>query len=339
MTPPNAHLSLPVGLSTGIGHLPHCDPGDAVEFVLRHNPRLPAAPSLPARSRREGMVAQAAAGIQGVTVHDDGTLDLDPSLVDPEAPLGDLDFAGDAYGGLRAFLTAVADRDGAIKVSLTGPVTLGVALHAAGLDADLAFAVAGAAVRRRAAALVDHLLRRVPQAQLVVFVDEPAMASLTEQGFPIGPTEGVDLVSGAMAVIERVAVTGLHCCHPADYRLLLGAGPRILSIPVDGGIERHAGLLGDHLDRGGWVAWGAVPTDGPIGPTVERLWRRLSELWCDLSADGCDPVLLRTNAMITPVCGLAHHGVTQAEQVMELTGRLASRLQDQAIGVRLAAGA
>ena len=196
--------------------------------------------------------------------------------MDPDAPLGDLDFAGDAYGGLRAFLTAVADRDGPIKVSLTGPVTLGVALHAAGLDADLAFAVAGSAVRRRAAALVDHLLQRVPQAELVVFVDEPAMACLTEQGFPIGPTEGVDLVSGALAAVEHLAVTGLHCCAPADYRLLLGTGPRILSIPVDGGIERHAGLLGDHLDRGGWVAWGAVPTDGPVGPTVERLWRRLS---------------------------------------------------------------
>jgi hypothetical protein len=83
---------MPVGLSTGIGHLPHCDPGDAVEFVLRHTPRLPSAPSLPARSRREGMIAQAAAGIQGVTVDDDGTLDLDLGLIDPEAPLGDPHF-------------------------------------------------------------------------------------------------------------------------------------------------------------------------------------------------------------------------------------------------------
>jgi hypothetical protein len=328
-----------VGLSTGIGHLPHCDPGDAVEFVLRHNPRLPAAPSLPARSRREGMIAQAASGIAGVTVHADGTLDLDPAAVDPEAPLGDLTFGGDAYGGLRAFLTAVADRDGPIKVSLTGPVTLGVALHAAGLDADTAFAVAGSVVRRRAAALVDHVLGRVPQAQLVAFVDEPAMAWLTQDGFPIGPNEAVDLVSGALAVIERTAVTGLHCCAPADHRLLLAAGPRILSVPVDSGLERYAGLLGDHLDRGGWVAWGAVPTDGPVGTTVERLWRRLSTLWCELSGDGCDPVLLRTNALITPVCGLAHHGTTQAEHVMDLTGRLAARLQDQAVGVRLAAGA
>ena len=53
------------------------------------------------------------------------------------------------------------------------------------------------------------------------------------------------------AVVEHLVVTGLHCCAPADYRLLLGAGPRILSVPVDGGIERHGGLVADHLERGG----------------------------------------------------------------------------------------
>ncbi|HEY6532825.1 MAG TPA: hypothetical protein VIY72_11005 [Acidimicrobiales bacterium] len=339
MTGSAAGSTLPVGLATGIGHLPHCDPGDAVEFVLRHSSRLPSAPSLPARSRREGMVAQAATGIAGVVVEDDGSLSIDEAAMDPEAPFADVDFTGDAWVGLRAFLTAVADRDGPIKVSLTGPVTLGVALHAAGVDVDLAFAVAEATVRHRARALVDHVMRRVPQAELVVFVDEPAMAGLTDTSFPIGPTEGVDLVSGTLAVLEHDAVTGLHCCAPADYRLLLAAGPRVLSVPVDAGIELCGGLVGDHLDRGGWVAWGAVPTDGPVGPMVERLWRRLMAVWCDLSADGCDPMLLRTQAIITPVCGLSHHGVTQAEHVMELTGRLAARLQDQAVGVRLAAGA
>ena len=331
--------NLPTGLSTGIGHLPHFDPGEAVEFVLRHSPKLPSAPALPARSRREGMVAQAAAGVPGLTVLENGSLEIDRNAIDPEAPLDADVFGGDAYVGLRAFLTAVADRDGPIKVSVTGPVTFGVALQAAGLDADLAFRLAGAAVRQRVSALVDHVLRRVPQAQVVVFIDEPAMGSLTEDGFPIGPTAGVDLVSGAMAIVEPLAITGLHCCMPADYRLLLGAGPRILSVPLDGGIERHAGLLGDFLDRGGWVAWGAVPTDGPVGTTVDRLWRQLSNLWCDLSNEGCDPMLLRTNALITPVCGLAHHGITQAEHVMELTTQLAARLQTQATGVRISVGA
>lgn len=318
---------LPAGLSTGIGHLPHCDPGDAVEFVLRHSPRLPSSPALPARSRREGMIAQAAAGVVGVVVDDDGALFIDHDALDPEAPLLDTEFRGDAFVGLRAFLTAVADRTGPLKVSTTGPVTLGLALHATGVDADLAFRIAGRVVRQRCAALVAHVLRRVPQAQIVLFLDEPAMGSLTEPGFPIAPSDGVDLVSGALAVVESIAVTGLHCCTTPDYRLLLSAGPRILSVPVRPEITAHAGLFGDFLERGGWMAWGAVPTDGPVGTTVDRLWRRLYVLGTALVEDGLDPRLLIAQTIITPTCGLAQHGVTQAELVMELTTGIAARLQ------------
>lgn len=323
---------LPSGLSTGIGHLPHCDPGDAVEFVLRHGPRLPSAPSLPARSRREGMVAQGASGVVGITVADDGSLFIDAAALDPDAPLSDLDFHGDAWVGLRAFLTAIADRDGPVKVSITGPVTLGVALERAGVSTDLAFRIAHEVVRRRADAIVDHVLRRAPQVELVVFLDEPAMGRLTDRGFPIGPNEGVDLVSSAMASIERRAVTGLHCCTATDHRLLLAAGARVLSVPVDELIVRSAGSIGDHLDRDGWIAWGAVPVGGPLGPSPDRLLRRLQSVWSALADEGCDPDRLRSNAIITPVCGLAWHGVTQAEQVMEFTAAIAERLQGNDFG-------
>jgi hypothetical protein len=334
-------VRLPVGLATSIGSLPHVDPSEAVEFVLRHQHRLPAAPSLPARSRREGMIAQAAQGVAGVEVHDDGSLAIHDADLDPEAPLAPDGFASDAFVGLRAFLTAVADRHGPIKVSITGPVTFGVALHAAGVERDLAFAVAASAVRQRTAALVDHLSQRVPQAQLVVFVDEPAMGSALFPEFPIEPLDAVDLVSSVLAAIERRdAIAGLHCCGTADWKLLLQAGAQILSLPVDAGVETAAGSLATFLERGGWVAWGAVPTDRPIGSTVDRLWRQLSTQWCDLVTNGgCDPVRLRTQAMITPACGLYHHGVTQAEQVLGFTNRLAERLHDQAIGVRLSVGA
>jgi hypothetical protein len=333
-------VPLPVGLSTGIGSLPHCDPSEAVEFALRHAPRLPFAPSLPARSRREGMIAQAASGIVGIDVQADGSLVFEERDIDPEAPLLDPFFSSDSFVGLRAFLTAVADNTGPIKVSLTGPVTLGVALHAAGLDTELAFRVAGATTRARARALLDLVEQRVPQAHLVVFVDEPSLVSLTQRSFPIGPLEAVDLLSGTLADIETRATTGLHCCGPADWKLLLQSGPQILSLPVDGGrAERSGGVLADFLERGGWIAWGAVPTDRPVGSTVERLWRQLSLTWCDLVEAGSDPVRLRTQAIVTPACGLPSHGVTQAEQVMEFARRLAERLHDQAIGARLSVGA
>ncbi|MEJ5256487.1 MAG: hypothetical protein WHS89_14170, partial [Acidimicrobiales bacterium] len=244
-------VALPVGISTGIGSLPHCDPGEAVEFVLRHAPRLPFAPSLPARSKREGMIGQAATGIAGISVEADGSLSIDHRAIDPDAPLDERVFAGDAFVGFRALLTAIADRSGPVKISVTGPVTLGVALHAAGLDADLAFAVAGRAVRERARGLLRMVRERAPQAEVVAFVDEPSLASCTQPSFPIGAVEAIDLVSSALAVLETTgAVTALHCCGSADWRLLLQAGPQILSVPTDAGLDRVAGTLADFLERG-----------------------------------------------------------------------------------------
>jgi hypothetical protein len=333
-------VPLPVGLSTSIGSLPHYDPSEAVDFVIHAQPGLPAAPTLPARSRREGMVAQAAHGVPGIEVNPDGSLTIDDAALDPEAPLDDAGFSSDAFVGLRAFVNAMAERRGPVKVSITGPVTFGIALHAAGVEPSLSFRVAAAAVQQRARALVRYVGQRLPQAQVVAFLDEPAMGSAMFPEFPIQPLDAVDLVSGALAALEKLAVTGLHCCGTADWRLLMQAGPQILSLPTDGGIETAGGALASFLERGGWVAWGAVPTDRPIGTTVERLWRMLSMLWCTLVTEGgCDPVLLRTQAMITPACGLWRHGIPQAQQVLHFTNRLAERLHDQAIGVRLTVGA
>jgi hypothetical protein len=332
-------LGLPFGLATSIGSLPHEDPSEAVDFVLRHQSRLPAVPSLPAHSGRELMVAQAAAGVRGITVADDGSLDIRIDELDPDDPLEDCGFGGDAWVGLRAFLSAVTDRVDPIKLQLTGPVTFGIALHASGVPAELAFAVARSAVQARAAALMELLDVRLPQCQRLVFLDEPGLTGALDPTFPLGTDDALDLVSGVLARLERDAITGIHCCGPADWKLVMQAGPQVLSLPLDSEVEAAAGSLAQFLERGGWVAWGVVPTDRPLGTTPEFLWRQLSQLWCRLVQEGCDAVRLRTQAMITPACGLAHHGVTQAEQVMAFCAELADRLHDQAIGVRLSVGA
>jgi hypothetical protein len=327
------------GIDTSIRSLPHTDPAAAVEFVLARQARLPAAPSLPQRSPLEGMIAQAAWGIPGVTVLDDGSLDVDLGAIDPDAPLHDPGLDGEPFVGLRTFLDAVAERTAPIKLQLTGPVTLGLALHAAGAEADVAFAIAGHAVRARAASLLDRAQATAPACDLVVMLDEPGFVGLLHPDFPLDREAAVDLTSGALAVLEQMSTTGLHCCGPTDWKLAIQAGPSILSVALGQGIEGSGGSLGRFLDDGGWVAWGAVPTDEPIGSSPGRLWRQLSATWCDLVQGGCDPILLRTHAMVTPACGLANHGVSQAERVFALTRQVGARLHDQAIGVRLAVGA
>jgi hypothetical protein len=113
----------------------------------------------------------------------------------------------------------------------------------------------------------------------------------------------------------------------------------VLSAPVDVGLADDGAALAPFLEAGGWVAWGVVPTDRPIGDDPEVLWRRLVTLWCELARSGCDPALLRCRSLVTPACGLVGHGVSQAEWVLGLTRNIGQRVEDQAVASRQPMGA
>lgn len=327
-----------IGMASAIGSLPFTDSDEAVAFVLDALPELPAAPTLPRRDPREGMIAQAAWGLAGVDVRPDGSLVVDPSALDPDAPVGDPHLLGVPFATHRAFVAAVAGRTAPIKVQVTGPATLAVALVGAGAAPSVACAVAGAAVRARAVAVIDAVREAAPEATVVAFLDEPALVG----GPPAllgDPEDVIDLVSGALAVCEPRSITGIHVCGPSDWRTVLQAGPGVLSVPVGADLESGAGALAAFLERDGWVAWGAVPTDRPLGDSASHWWRDLSAQWCSLVQAGCDPVRIRRQAIVTPACGLALHDVSQVERVLTLTRTVGLRIHDQLAGVRLSVGA
>jgi methionine synthase II (cobalamin-independent) len=329
---------LRAGMATGIGSLPHGDAAAATAFVLEHTPDLPSAPQLSAARRAEGMLAQAAVGIPGVRVKRTGTLAVDRELFDPEAVI-DTDLDGDGWLGTRHFLDAVSGRRRPIKLQMTGPLTLGMALIKGGASAAGAFRVASRVVAAQGQALVTLARQRAPRASLVVFVDEPALSGATDGRSPLSTTETVDLVSGALASLGPGVVSGLHCCGMTDGRLALQAGPAILSVPIDERLVDDGTALASFLEGGGWIAWGAVPTDRPIGDDPDVLWRRMADLWCELARAGCDPALLRRQAIITPACGLAGHGLTQAAWVFRLCRQIGQRVEDQSVASRLSIGA
>ena len=285
------------------------------------------------------MIAQAARGIPGVDVLPNGALRVDLDGLDPGAPMTP-SFNGASHGGLLAFLAAASGRTEPVKLQLTGPITLGMALADAGIPPRLAFSIAAAAVRAEGAALVELARRRLPDAPLLVFLDEPGLVRAVERALPIESEAAVDLLSSALAAFENDAVTGVHCCGDTDWRLVTAAGPTELSLPVDlASVPRSGAVINAHLDRGGWIAWGVVPTDEPLGTDADRLWRRLGSVWSELAQAGCDPVQLRTQALVTPACGLAGHGVSQAALALRLAARVATRVTDQAVAARLSAGA
>ncbi len=94
------------GMATAIGSLPHRDAQAAAALTLRCLPELPAAPQLPFRSKREGVVAQWAGAVPGVVVHDDGAIEVTSAL----DPLGQLqtNFDAETHAGLLTFLEVAA---------------------------------------------------------------------------------------------------------------------------------------------------------------------------------------------------------------------------------------
>jgi methionine synthase II (cobalamin-independent) len=328
--------ALAPALATGIGSLPHRDPRSAAELVLREHARLPAAPQLPMRAPREGIVAQCAHALPEVVVAPDGSITVNESSGAPPVPR----FDDSAHGGLLAFLDVAASTlhpPARVKVQVTGPLTLGVALTKAGMSPRHAFRRAAEAARAWAVALEELVERRLPRASLVLFFDEPALVVWRRGHPPLDHESAVDVLSGALAATG--CATGVHVCGAGDRRLALEAGPQVLGVEVRADLLDDADVLSRHLDADGWVAWGAVPTDRPIGESVEPHWRALVNVWCELTRRGCDPARLRNQGLLTPACGLAGHGPSQAERTLRLTRELADRVHDQAIAARLTLGA
>lgn len=325
------------GMTSGIGSLPHRDGEHAARFVL-DTMGLPAIPTLPRRSPAEGMIAQAVVGLEGITLGQYGAIAVDVNRIDPVNPVT-TDLSHDAFGGFRSFLALAPGRVRRVKWQFVGPVTLGLALQRAGVPAPMAFDAALTAVRSHVGALHHHIAAALPDAQQLVVLDEPSFPEVMEPDFVIPLDHAIDLVSSALAMVEQTAVTGIHCCGAADWASLIAAGPKVLSVPVHDDLAKVSGYLGRFLADGGWIIWGAVPTDGPIPHTAERPWRVLTKLWCDLVNGGCDPILLRTQSLISPACGLGLHSDAVARRVFRIVGELAHRVHSQAVATRLSIGA
>ncbi len=328
-------VQVPAGVATGVGSLPHRDARAAADFALELLPELPAIPSLPRRSPAERILPHGLVGVRGVLIDADGEVRLDVDRLDPQAGVA-LDLDHDAFGGLRAFLAAAAGRQAPVKWQVVGPVTMGLALVRRGAPAALAFDVASRTVREHLRTVRQWVAEALPGCPQVVVIDEPGFSGAMEPGFPTPPESAIDLVSGALAAIEQHAMMGVHCCAEGDWAAIAATGPTVLSLPAGSALIEAAGLLSAFLEGGGWIAWGAVPTDRPVGTSSERYWRDLSNLWGALAQQGCAAARLRQQSMVTPACGLGLHDDAQANVVLRLTREVAQRVQEQADGARQA---
>lgn len=327
------------GAGAGLATLPHRDPASAAAFAIGEFDisSVPSLPNVPGGTK--SMMAAAVARISGVDLTDEGLIIVGPMQLDN--PLAaDLDDV--AFAGLRAFLDLAGKigLDGApVSWSYTGPVTVGTALNDAGVDRQVAYPLAVDVVRHHLVDVSAAIGEVLPTSPQLVMLDEPALARLMFPDFPIAPDHAIDLMSNAMAAVSMSAIVGVHCDEPCDVATMLASGPGVISLPVRADLVDWAGYLQRFLHDGGVIAWGAIPTTGPVSPSAERHWRDLSDLWCELVRRDCDPVALRRQSMVTPAGGLDGHSVSGARKIARLAAAVGRRVKDQANATRFALGA
>jgi hypothetical protein len=308
-----AQRGAPTGLATGIGSLPGDDIDRSMALAFDELPDLPHLPELPARGPGADMIGRTATHLSDLPV------DLQPAgwrLVG--RPGIDLRRGRDLLSRDLDALMPVAGPayDGRFKVQLVGPWTLAanVELPRGGrlLGDPGAVHDVGESLAETVREHLADVARRLPDARLVLQLDEPALPAVlaghirTASGFGAlripEPATVEALLAGVISAAGDVPVV-VHCCA-ADVPLRLFRDAGAAGVSIDALTMRpDYDAVGELVEAGLAIWLGVVPSLGPgVAPIPRAVADPVRRLWHEL---GFSPDLLPDSVAITPTCGLA----------------------------------
>jgi hypothetical protein len=341
---------------TGIGSVPYENPQEAVAQILEHFAEIPFWPQLVRLGFREEMVAQGAGGLPGLKVD----LEARQVFLDPEVSRemalaqfyetlwsGELDPYGLTPEEAQGFHTLLAKIGAqgkgplALKGQVVGPVTFAGMVKAGDgkpilYDREMTQAVSQGLARK--AAWQAEQFRQAGR-EAVIFFDEPILTGFGSAFLPVSREEVTTiLIETIEAAKESGPMTvGVHCCGNTDWGLLLSTPLDILSFDSYGYFDNlllYDKLLTAFFQRGGYVAWGLVPTGDELAQeTGDSLWQRFTSQVERLAGLGLGLSAVLQHSLLTPACGLGYlspEGATRALTLLaELSGRARQWLDAQ----------
>lgn len=299
-------------VATGIGSWPGTEMADAIKIAFAECPDLPYLPELPARGPQAALIGRGAALLTGIGVElrpqgwrltGSSSRDHRRAIATLRADLDQLEEAAQGYRG-------------PLKIAVAGPWTL-----AAGLEhprGDKVLPDPGArrdvaqSLGQGMADLAAELARRLPEAALVVQLDEPGLPAVLAGGVPtasgLSRHQPIDIPEVSAAYSRIVgqlspAPVIVHCCAPgAPIGLLAGVG--VAGVALDLGLLATADwdALGAAMERGLWLCAGALPTADPAAASSAD--RVADVVLSPLRRLGLPPEV-SAHTILTPACGLA----------------------------------
>ncbi|QKT07804.1 vitamin-B12 independent methionine synthase [Gordonia sp. X0973] len=319
------------GTATGVGSMPGTDPLAAARLAF-DEVALPFVPELPARGPGADMVGRAAALLVDIA--------MDTTRDGYRLASGRTRLMSRADGFLRSDLDAVeevVERGGLrspVKLAAIGPFTLSAlvelpgghkVLHDAGAWRDVVASLAEGLAQR-----ADELERRLG-VPIVVQLDEPMVGAVIDgQIAPLTrldvnrPIPAPDVAAALADLATRVGrPVVLHSCAAPRWDLLSALTGYALSLDLGQITDGDYDELGAHLDRGGRLIAGVVPTAEPAtAVSADELADRLVAL---LGRIGLPPAVVREQVLVSPTCGLAGAG-PWAPRALGLASKVADQL-------------
>ena len=347
----------PAFLSTAIGSMPFADPEYAVGISFS-TLDVPVWPQLSYFGLNEQMEIQYSEGIPRIIIdrekdrmYFDTTGDYSEELaefyevyieaMDPDDGTGDcsqLSISPDYSKGIYAFEKKLKENGAKlpfVKVQTTGPCSFALTIvdenkRAIYYNEEFRDIV----VKAIAMKCRWQIQKFQPFAEKVIcFIDEPILSAFGSSTYlTVTREEVVGLLSEVIdAVHTDDALAGIHCCGNTEWSILIDAGVDIVNFDAfeyGETIAMYPDAVKKHLEKGGMLAWGIIPTSTAIREqTVETLESKFEGVMDNLAAQGIDIQLIREQAVITPSCGTGSMDPGDADKVFEMTAALSSRMK------------
>jgi hypothetical protein len=322
----------PPGTATGIGSLPGENPLAAARAIYDALPEFPHLPELPARGPGADMIGRAAALLVDIPVEVTAR-----GWRIAERPGRDFRRARSCLSADLDAIEEVFDGwTGLMKVQVTGPWTLAAALEQLrslnpaladpGLVADLA-----ASLAEGTAAHVADVAKRLPQATIVLQLDEPSLSAVADGNVPTAsglsrvrtPDEEFLRERLRQVITATASYTIVHTCsEDATFGIINGAGADALSLDVGQLRTADFDTLAEMAEAGRGLLLG-LPERPGLNPekaaqTAAEVWRRM----------GLSPAQCAEQVVLTPACGLAGSSPDTAAKTLRLVREAATILPE-----------
>lgn len=171
---------------------------------------------------------------------------------------------------------------------------------------------------------------------VIIFVDEPYLTSFGSAFMNISREKAINALNEIYETVQNHGgLTGTHCCGNTDWAMLMESRVNIVSFDAYEFMDKYLMYwreIKTFLGRGGYLAWGIVPTSSKITDvTLDELVKKLKEGIQFLTDKGLPEAYIKEQSIITPSCGTGTLTINEAEKVMTLTYELSEVMKKDSL--------